>query len=577
MPFDFGVTEMVQAEYQRFIQGIEDLTDGGARNARAAAARVRRGASTVRTISVPAWDDVIHLQPRPIITPEMRSAHYEAKRAGKPSPLGDELVGEIERRGRRAASMASSTTPEYAKAYGQVMTALDNVQDLLTTVTTLGRFALSGSARLLDILRPVAFASAADLAALEATEAATFLARGAAASRLGLGLGARTIGRIVPILGPILIAADILKLITWLGLTMFPAYALVCQGLPAALAAGVLPAAQALAGKRAGKQRVGQLGKMNPWSMTARLDRGRTLRSWKPSIYNLMEVAQTTDQLFGVGVSFGGLVGLVSEAAFSTEAAARGASVRVDVSEFIRSLHLSMKPELARVPRQELSDLRTAASVLAQAPAVARVQDVFTFEEHVDHLVAVNAAWSLMRPWVDLPAMQEGINAGLDYWWAPPQPQHLETRAIVVAETGAFDGVGLWPLLGAPDRIQGQRFIETTAPEVTHGLAALVIPRADEPAAAFAAACAVQITDRSMIAATGRGDAFRVHWQPDWALLEGLALAGRVPVSSSDEGKLMDFWRRCLAEMERTGDQQLSSARYDQLADLAGIPLLRVA
>lgn len=575
MPLDFGVSELIGTEYRRFLEGLADLSDGGQRAARAAAARVRRGETATRTISVPGWDDVVHVQPRPTITPAMREAHYAARRNNQPSPLSGELQQEIQRRADRARSMRSSAAPEYARAYGQVMTALDNVQDLLTTVTTVGRVALAGGARLLDAMGPAALATAAERAALAEAEAAGFLARSALARRAGLGLGARTIGRLIPILGPILLAADVLKLITWLGLLMFPGYAAACAGLSAAAAAGALPAAQAMLGKRAGKQRLGQLGKLNPWSMTARLDRARTLRSWRPSIYNLMEVAQTTDQLFGVGVSFGGLVGLVTESAFSTEAGRRGLPVRVDASGAGASIHRLLAPRLQATSTPELTDLQTAGAVLAHGPVLQRVQEVFSFAEHVDALVAQAAAWSILRPWIELEQFPDALAFGLDHWWAPPAPRWLETRAIVIAETGEWDGQGRWPLLGAPERVQGERYMQDTATEIPGALLALVRGVDETPGAGFAAAVAVLIADRAAILMTGATDAVRLRWTPDWALAEGLALAGRVPLASEDEHKLMAFWTSALGEMQRQGRQQLPAETYDQLATEAGIHLLR--
>lgn len=598
MPLDFGVGELLRDEYERFTKGLDTLSDGGQRAARAAAARIRPSDPAVRTITVPGWDDVVHLTPRPTITPEMREAHYAARRRGAASPLDPILVEEINRRAQRAQSIRTSTTPEYAKAYGQVMTAIDNVQDLLTTVTTTGRFALQGGARLIDALAPggtllqqeAARAGAARVALAEfaAREAAgEFVTRAAAreaavlageraALRVGLGLGARTIGRLVPILGPILLAADILKLLTYLGLLMFPAYAAMCAGVGAGLSAAALPAAQAMLGKRAGKRKVGQLGKLNPFSMKARLDRSNTLRSWRPSIYNLMEVAQTTDALFGVGVSFGGLVGLVSEAAFSTEAARRGQLVRVDTSAAVQSFHRAWQQELKQVGDAELTDLRAAAGVLAHAPALDRVQEVFTLQEHLDFLAAQCAAWSILRPWIASPQMDDAANAALDHWWAPPAPMYAETRAILAAELGEAAGFARWPLYGAPDRIRGDALLGAAVAEIPTALRQLIDNHPEEPATALVGAFVSQITDRAGILMTGSADGFALAWEPAWSLTEALAFAGRVPVIGADEGPVLAFWQQALDLQERTGSKLLPAEAFDALAAQAGVVLARV-
>jgi hypothetical protein len=598
VPLDFGVSELIGTEYERFTAGLADLSDGGQRAARAAAARVRPSSPTVRTITVPGWDDVVHITPRPTITPEMRNVYYAAKRQGVSSGLDPVIVEEIQRRSRRAQSIQTSTAPEYAKAYGQVMTAIDNVQDLLTTVTTSGRFLLQGGARILDALGPSAtvgeieaaraFAAREAVAAIAAREAAgEIIARTAAreavelavergAARAALGLGGKTLGRLVPILGPILLAADILKLLTWLGLMFFPAYAAICAGVNAGISAAALPVGQAMLGKRAGKARVGVLGKLNPFSMTARLNRTETLRSWKPSIYNLMEVAQTTDSLFGVGVSFGGLVGLVSEAAFSTEAARRGHAVRVDASELVRSVHGTFARDVETVSDPQLTDLRVASAVLAHGPVLQRTNDTFTLPEHIDFLVAQSAAWSMLRPWIERASFTDAVNLGLAGYWRPPSATYPDTGAILAAELGTTPSDYTWPLPGNPERIQGERYLRETAAEIPGALAELLLTRPDEPATVFAGAVAVQITDRATILATGSDHGVSLEWAPAWALAEGLALAGRVPVTGECNDEALKFWQRCLDEMQRSGRQQLAPATYDRLAREVGVELLQV-
>src|SRR5512145_1639081 len=81
-----------------------------------------------RVIAIPGWEQVVRLKPRPLITATMREAHYAARRFNQPSPLAPELQREIERRAERARQIRQSPTPEYAKAYGQMLTAIDNVQ-----------------------------------------------------------------------------------------------------------------------------------------------------------------------------------------------------------------------------------------------------------------------------------------------------------------------------------------------------------------------------------------------------------------------------------------------------------------
>jgi len=566
MPLDPGIRELLEAEYRRLLQGLENLTDGGARRARYIAARLRADQVATRRIPVPGWDEVIHLRPRPQITPEMRRAHYEARRRGAPSPLAPELQFEIQRRAEQARSIQNSPTPEYARAYGQVLTAVDNVQDLLTTLATAGRFALAGTASVLDRLAPRFGAFALEGAERAALAAAAGPFARQAAARLGLGLGAQTLGRILPILGPLLLAADILRLLAWLGMLMFPAYAALCQGAREAGAAAALPAAQALLSKRAAKRAVSNLGRVNPFSREARLNRGQQARSWRPTIYNLLEVAQTTDALFGVGLSFGAIVGLVSDSAFGLEQQARGVDVRFDPSPLARTMHRTLLPGIGPMPRHELTDGRMAANVLAHGPMFQRVNPTFTLAEHVDALAAQLAAWSILRPLMERPEMEQAVNVALEVEWAPPVPQWEDSHGIVLEELNVWAGEGLWPLPGNPTRIRGEELLELTAPENARALHELARAYEDEPAKDLIMVMASQLAERAALAITGAREGIAFRWMPEWALLEALALAGRVPNLGQDDARTLAFWRACLAEMARTDRQMLDPETFDRLA-----------
>lgn len=574
MPADFGVSELLAAEYQRFLEGLADLSDGGQRAARAAAARIRPDQPQTRTIPLPGWDDVIHITPRPIITTEMRAAHYAARRRGLPSPLAPELQSEISRRAARARQMQQSPTPEYARAYGQVLTAIDNVQDLLTTAATTGRFALGGAARVLDRLAPTAFGLALNVAEREAIAGLGGFALRSEAARLGLGLGARTLGRVLPIIGPILLAADILRLLAWLGMAMFPGYAAICQGLRQAGAAAALPATAALLNRRAAKRTVSQLGRVNPFSREARLNRSQTVRAWRPTIYNLLEVAQTTDQLFGVGVSFGALVGLVSDSAFGVEQQLRGVDVRVDASPLARSFHAILAPGVEPLPTAQLTDMRAAANVLAHGPTFQRVQETLTLEEHTDALAAQLIAWSLLRPVIELPEMERAVNDALAVELMPPAAQYDDTPALLLEEIGEASGVGLWPMPDTPARLSGEELMTRTAFEIPRALRQLAINHDEEPARDLCMVMASQLADRAGLMMTGAAEGIVTRWTGEYALLETLALNGRVPVLGVDDEAVLRFWEACRTEMDRSGRQMLDLLSLDRLVIETDCPVL---
>ncbi len=548
MPLDLGVSVLLADEVDRFRTGLDALSDGGARMARATAARRRAQDSNVRQITIPAWDDVIHVIPQPMITPAMREAHYSAIRAGRPSPLSIDLQDNIAARGRRARLMNNAASPEYAKAWGQVMTAIDNVQDLLTTVVTVGRLGLIPAIRGLEAL---------------ATVSEPLLA-------LTGKLGAKGLTRAIPILGWVLLGADLLKLLQMFGMFSFPFYAALCGGPRAALAAGV----PAVVMGRALKLRAGGLARLNPFGRHARVSRSRSVREWKPSIYNLMEVFQTTDALFGVGVSFGGLVGLLQDSAFGVEQKLRGQDVRVSTDRVADSFHRIYSGRLAREGKAALHDLRTSATVLATAPIIDQVQDIFTLEEHIEALCAQTAAWDILRPYIEAPETVEAVNLALDVEWEPPVYLQDETERWAQAAGMPAGGFATWPLPGSPERITGQKLLDQTPRRVTATLRELLEPRRDSIEAPFIGALVDRINNHAAVALTGSDDAIETEMLPVYQIMESLAMAHRWPAVTDDETPILAFFAACETRMTELRARSLGPADLDQLAKASDVSLI---
>lgn len=85
------------------------------------------------------WDDVVHLTPRPEISPDEMQAHRDARKAGLPSPLSADQINELKRRRDLARAIAKSPVPEWRQSMNSAMTWLDNLEDGLTTLAYLAR------------------------------------------------------------------------------------------------------------------------------------------------------------------------------------------------------------------------------------------------------------------------------------------------------------------------------------------------------------------------------------------------------------------------------------------------------
>ena len=571
MPSDFGIGELLVNEWERFTEGLSTLSDGAARDARARASRRSMSDPRPQQINIPGWDDIVHAVPRPKATDDEKAAHYAAKRAGVESPLNPDLAFEVERRGRKARAIQASTSPGWAQAYGQVMTSLDNVQDLLTTVATVGRLTINPAIRVLDRLGP-SFGTAALQEAQFLERRGIITAEQLAARRaVGLGLGTRLLGRAVPVLGWVLLGADLLKLVTQVGMLAFPAYALVCGGPRAAVAAGI-PAL--LMGPALCKP-IGAWAKINPFGRKAKLSRSRLARNWRPSIPNLIEVAQTTDSLFGVGLSVGAVVGTIQDAAFGIEQQRRGKDVQINTDGFSDSMHRIYSGQLARETVGGLQDLRAAATVLAYGPTLHGVQDVFTVEEHCESLIATCAALSILEPYMMAPETEEAMALIEGHALQPPITGEQYTRHDLAGESVPWPSERRWPLPGAPRTITPLALMHTGVQLVPDALRDLLRARRDEVVSTFIGAVVNRITERSAIWLTGTDDAITYQDAPVYQIMTSLALTNRWPNVGDGEAKVSAFFQAAENDMARLHMNSLDAVHLDSLAKLVGLQLIR--
>jgi len=224
-------------------------------------------------ITIPAWNDVIHLTAPPTYPPDIWNLINQVGALSKvynqdPLQVSQALnisVGEAadyiskyndlqeykRRRYEDALGMIQSPSPHLAQDFGIIMTAIDDVQDFATTVGVISRI-------LGRVFKP------AELLAIGAFTVGEFL------NRLNLMRG---------MLGP--------------------EKAVICR-------------------------LVREL-KHSSGKSTIKADVHARMKRLFPSQGEALEILQTTDQFFGVGISFGPLVGLIEDAFFGV---LQGAPVR---------------------------------------------------------------------------------------------------------------------------------------------------------------------------------------------------------------------------------------------------------
>ncbi|MFQ5878494.1 MAG: hypothetical protein ACE5JH_12565, partial [Acidobacteriota bacterium] len=532
MPLRVDISAFFIAEYERFMGGLEGLIgpDEAERRARDLRLRIERGESLV--VRVPRWDDVVRLTPRvPISGPE-RVAHFRALREGRPSPLRPEQVAELDRRRGIARAIRDAAQPRFSQSFGAILTALDNVQDFFSTVASLARLAY-----------------------------------------WGVRIGApRLAKRLIPGIGWVLGVADLLNLLAFMGLLALPAFAAICFGSRAALAAG-LPA---LLFGRALKQVMGGFHGLNPFSRRARLKRRLRIARRLPGLGAAIEVLQTTDQLFGVGLSFGAIVGAIVGGAFAFERGLRGEPIVVRTPPAARPLHTLLAPKLARKGLRDIEERERAAAILTEAPMLLADPDLLGEELYVEALVSYAAALDLTaellrgEPWQEL----AGDNGALGLT-VPARVREWDPglRAEALELQGTDD---LWAVPGTPGALGADELLELGASRVPEGLRRFLEPRRDTLLAMFVGATVDRIVQSLYLLFEEDPELLAFELVPDWRVIESLADANRLVNISDPPEAIWSCWQAARERAETGPGAFLSAEELEALAADAGVQLIPI-
>lgn len=184
----------------------------------------------------------------------------------------------------------------------------------------------------------------------------------------------------------------------------------------------------------------------NPFSKKAKAKRARKLRRLAPSKGELLEIMQTTDNMFGIGISLGPIVGLIQDIAFGTAYTAMGkpVSVKLPIPDFKFT---------GQVALQALKSLATTVFTGQE----------LTPSEHRNIIIAGNlatqTAWSILQEWNPLD-MVENIN---DVYIAAPRPTNPLTLEIFEEEGLNVDDYIGWPGVGRKSATLTE-IMETTQP-----------------------------------------------------------------------------------------------------------------
>jgi len=526
MPLTETLSGFFDEEYNRFMGGLDRLTLNEQEISSKATRRSRENALAPRQVMIPAWDDVIHLMPRTPVTGEQRDEFYRARKSGRFADLPPDVIAEIERRSARIDAMQRSPQPDFDRAWGSVMTAMDNVQDFLSATAVFGRIALTVGAK--------------------------------------IGL------RAIPGLGQIILAADVLNLAMLLGQLAFPGFLALCGGgtRGVAAAAGTAVTAAAFKGTTSLLSRTAATSSrwLGPRAFSAKGVAGL--------IGAALVIGQTTDQLLGVGLSLGPLVGWTMGVAYRGELGVRGIPV-----EFVRSPSAEhfgprIHPRLADVPTSALRDRVAAAEVWAQAALVLADDSPATDAERLLALAALAPAiGTLYKDWrgtgwqEDAPRL-EGFR--------PPAPGRaadwLSWQDFLEAE--APTPPRAWPRSWGDDLYELSAAHHAVPLQVAAGIRRLEARDVTPSERAFVGALVNDVAEALWLLVLEDDEGLKRELTPGWLAAERMMALGVVPLPGNSLEHTQRWWDVALARVTNSRHAMMTEREWIELSEQFGIDVV---
>ena len=545
MPLGDQLDAFFTHEWERFKKGTNQLTNPDYDRERAITNRDAKRPDEGYTINIPGWDDVVRLGPRYRPTTDEIKEYYDAQRRGRTPNISQEARDSIDGYRRWKDAARTSAQEEWAKGWGHILTAIDNVQDFASTLSTLGRLALWSGPR-----------AAAGLEAL--------FGLGGALTTGGL---AKLGGRFVPILGGAILVSDVLNLAALLGTVGMFGYGILCKGPSEALAAG----APALFFKRALKNELWNAAKRNPFGRAARLDAARRAVGKLPGFGNLVEVAQTTEQLFGIGASFGSIVGMLMDAAFGAEKLSRGESVSVNVEGAAASWTRLFHRLTSQLSTAELQEGQRAARVMATAPTIMSGQAPFDEYTHLLALAAYLGAAPMVWRLMDQVEWEPVFEDALSTPFAAPVRVGDVYEAIIEQEGDDLGSGRAWALPGSPARLTGADLVHQLTPRIASGVRRFIERRNDGVPAVLFGTMVGQITEASWLHMTRDPHALKWELTPPMKILSDMCEDGWLIAHPEPDPSFRAWWAWMLEEHKRRDRRAIPPELYTGRATAAGV------
>lgn len=291
-----------------------------------------------------------------------------------------------------------------------------------------------------------------------------------------------------------------------------------------------------------GKFRAQQAAKGFLGGQVGRALRTTTLRTALPTIGEAVQILQTTDQLFGVGLSLGPIVGLVEDLIFGLPQGAdfafsSGFSFRDPDEVFLR-------PEYQRAAENKtlFPHLATIARGAEAAAWLLATPDGVSFSDRVDAVVALNTTAELARGLLPRSNWQPLVLPALDRPRPSTRQIRPKTALDIIRAGGDPHATETYPLPQNPrllsPRAQAAALLER-APTL---LPAWLAQAPTKEARLFAEALATDIGFRTIRALEGCPCDFEIHNSPPWRVLVDSLELGLVPPAGFTQEQLREYF-----------------------------------
>jgi hypothetical protein len=551
MPISVGVRGFFEATLDAWWRGVHALTPTPVEGVITDRGPILRpGPGVPTTVSIPGIFDIV--------------------KVGAPDPTAPAT---IQNNRELAKVIRNSPEPEYAQGLGEIMTAVDNVRDVLALGMIAGRImlAVNGAAEVL------AAGGSIYLTAAGATEAAAVAEGGLLAVGLGeLGaVGAATaVGSLIlPVLAVVAAAFLIAEMAHWSAAAAIVGYAGLCRG-PAEAAFAAIPA---VIWGRGLKANVTKLSRINPWSVAHEV---REVRAGGVATFvgrEYIEGGRATAVLWGHGWLLGAVVGSITAGAFAAQRLLNGDTVKVETNRFTRDMQRVLGQSPIPGSNIALRAAQSAAECLWSLPNLIAVVDQIRPIDFAQILSANLLALDILQPYLNgrewrsiaTTAADEGIPA--PPIWAP------WTRDLIAEYGITPEGGRRWAVPGAPATLN----IRTV-----DGLFAIDLPKKLEAwfakyngwlEAAFCGSLLDSIVQRLYWIITESDDGLRETAVGPWKVLFSLAESNRQVLITYGAETVAAFFAACEAKMTAEGRNTLTPPELDDVAASVGMRLLVLA